>query len=85
MVCSYCGYHPGFPHRHRSVAWQDVGGRLVCGAECAEKERARQAAQPVELVHSEVDGLWGLSLRQRHVGPCADVEDLRDAIAMEDL
>jgi hypothetical protein len=80
-----CGAAASFPHRRRPFTWQDVAGRLVCDDECAEKEAARQSAQPVELTHSEVDGLWGLSLRQRHVGPCADVEDLKDAIAMEDL
>lgn len=84
-VCAFCGHHPGFPHRHRPVAWQDVGGRPVCDAECAEKEQARQGAQGDALVHSDVDGLWGLSLDQHHVGPCASLDDLLDAIAVEEM
>ncbi|XXX77317.1 hypothetical protein WMF30_00895 [Sorangium sp. So ce134] len=83
--CSFCGVTESFVHRRRPLAWQDVGGRPVCDGECAEKEATRQAAQPVELVHSEADGFWGLSLGQHHVGPCVDVEDLKDAIAMEDM
>jgi hypothetical protein len=83
--CCFCGYHPGFVHRHRPIAWQDVAGRPVCDDECAEKETARQAAQGDALVHSEVDGLWGLSLGQRHVGPCAILDELLDKIAMEEM
>jgi hypothetical protein len=82
-----CGHHPGLLHRHRPVAWQDVAGRPVCDAECAEKEAVRQAADasPRVHMHSEIDGLWGLSLRQVHVGPRADMDDMLDAIAEEDL
>ncbi|WP_437310079.1 cyclic-phosphate processing receiver domain-containing protein [Sorangium sp. So ce388] len=58
MVCSFCGYHPAFPHRHRPVAWQAVAGRTVCDGDCAEKEAARQAAQPAArlLTVDEIDG-----------------------------
>ncbi|WP_438029095.1 hypothetical protein [Sorangium sp. So ce233] len=44
--CSFCGFSADFPHRHRPIAWQDIGGRLVCDADCAEKDAARQAAEP---------------------------------------
>lgn len=83
--CSFCGVTQSFAHRKRPFTWQDVSGRVVCDDDCAELERARQGAEGYELVHSEIDGLWGLSLRQRHVGPCETREDLLDAIAMEDL
>lgn len=58
MVCSFCGYHHAFPHRRRPVAWQDVAGRQVCDADCAEKEAARQAAEPAPrlLAVDEIDG-----------------------------
>jgi hypothetical protein len=83
--CCFCGVTPVFPHRKRPFTWQDVGGRLVCDDDCAELERARQAADGDALVHSEVDGLWGLSLEQRHMGPRANLDDLLDAMAIKDM
>lgn len=83
--CAMCGTTPAFPHRRRPFAWQDVAGRMVCDDDCAELERARQAAEGDALVHSEVDGLWGLSVEQRHVGPCTNLDDLLDAMAIKDM
>lgn len=92
--CCFCGITEAWVAQVRALGssrrdpqWQDVAGRPVCDADCAEKERARQDAVAFELVHmhSEVDGLWGLSLDQQHVGPCANLDELLDKIAMEDM
>ncbi len=76
QVCAFCGATPSFPHRRRPLAWQDVAGRQVCDDDCAEKEQARQAAEQVELVHTEVDGWWGLAPDGRFFGPSETREDL---------
>jgi hypothetical protein len=49
MRCGFCGFSAGFPHRHRPVVWQDVGGRPVCDDDCAEKERARQECPGLDV------------------------------------
>jgi hypothetical protein len=83
--CCFCGTTPAFPHRKRPFSWQDVAGRVVCDDDCAELERARQAADGDALVHSEVDGLWGLSPDQNYARTLGDLDDLLDAMAIKDM
>jgi hypothetical protein len=58
--CCFCGVTASFPHRRRPFTWQDVAGRHVCDDDCAELERARQAAEPMPrpLVIDEIDAVW---------------------------
>lgn len=84
--CAFCDIHDSWRFLRRKLLWIDVGGRPVCGAECAEKELARQACEPEPLpVVLELDGWWAAD-GEGHIACSRESEqDARELLDLEVL